>query len=76
MEEQLELFDDTKYLSNEKKLFDDKQRLIKEEETKYYEVIDSKGERTIRKVTNIKRHFPRVSGSKHNPACSNHVEIL
>ena len=62
MEEQLELFKT--------------ERLVKEEEIKYYEVIDSKGERIIRKETNIKRYFPRISGSRHNPACSNHVEIL
>ena len=62
MKQQLELFES--------------QRLIKEEEIKYYEVIDSKGERTIRKVTDTKKHFHPSTGTRHNPSCSNHVEIL
>lgn len=50
--------------------------LIKEVKQTYEAEIDSQGNRRIRVTTNTAIHFPKDSGSRHNPTTCTSVEYL
>ena len=53
----------------------DEKRLLKETVIKYYEEIDSEGNRRIHKEK-IETKWFEEGGSKHNPTISHHSEYL
>ena len=69
------MYDDDGILAGTDNWWNKDARLMTSENIKYYEYIDSDGQRRVRKVTEKKTFFD-TDEERHNPACSTSVEIL